>query len=55
MTTPKLKWERIDNYTDRAKVFGGWLVRSYSERATFQPVPIAMCFVPDEHHVWGVL
>lgn len=53
MSAPNLKWECLDSYTDRAKVIGGWLVRSYSERAAFQPVPMAICFVPDQNHEWG--
>lgn len=58
-----LKWENIDDWTQRAKVFGGWLVR------TNEPVVhnlmnegrgmedgwdyrISMCFVPDPNYEW---
>lgn len=26
-----LVWEQIDNYHQRAKVFGGWLVKAYED------------------------
>jgi hypothetical protein len=58
-----LEWEQIDDYTRRARVFGGWLVESNA------PVyhnmmeqgrgmedgwdwRIATCFVPDPNNKW---
>lgn len=53
-----MKWEKIDNYHQRAKIFGGWLVKSYedvfqSDRDTIgYDMRVAMCFVPDPSHEW---
>jgi hypothetical protein len=62
--TIKLIWEQIDDYHQRAKVFGGWLVKSYDDiyedRGYGQGYErgyqwrTAMCFVPDPRHVWGM-
>ena len=57
-----MKFEQIDGYHQRAKVFGGWLVKA------FEPVyhtdngcsaggdgwdwRVTMAFVPDQHHEW---
>jgi hypothetical protein len=48
-----MNWEAIDNYTSRAKVKGGWLVKSYDFLGsdTEQPV-VSMAFVPDPMHGW---
>ena len=58
-----MEWEDIDNNHARAKVFGGWIVR------TFESVMhnlkdqgmvdgwdwrVAMVFVPDAHHEWTI-
>jgi hypothetical protein len=43
-------WERIDTTTDRLRVYGGWIVRSfagYVENKTVHQV-----FVQDEGHRW---
>ena len=49
------KWEFIDSeakgFTERAKVIGGWLIRTYDED---NGIAIAMCFVADENHEWEV-
>ncbi len=45
-----LTWESVDQYTKRAKVIGGWLVKSY-ENFSVTPA-VSMCFVPDEGHYW---
>ena len=50
-----MNWEKIDDYTIRAKIKGGWLVKSYefmppgNERET---PSASMCFVPDPMHGW---
>ena len=63
-----LIWEPIDNYHERAKVFGGWLVKAYSaiEHATYDPNQgywareqsqenqLCMAFVPDSKHEWEI-
>jgi len=59
----KLEWEEIDDYHKRAKIQGGWLVKTYEDRfVSFheeqRPEPgyewqVSMCFVPDINHEWG--
>lgn len=48
-------WENVDHtsngYTERAKVIGGWLVRSYEYD---NGIAYAMCFVPDVDHEWEI-
>lgn len=45
----EFKWECLDEFTDRAKVIGGWIVRSqwgfHSQ---------AMVFINDPHHSWKI-
>ena len=56
-----LQWEQIDNYHQRAKIFGGWLVKAFADvshqtidRGMCQDFDwrIAICFVPDPKHEW---
>lgn len=58
-----LEWETIDNNHQRAKVIGGWIVKSIVD--VIHNVPDrgmidgrdwreAMCFVPDQMHYWKV-
>jgi hypothetical protein len=55
-----MEWEQIDPYHQRAKVFGGWLVKVYEDVVHETPNGkhggwdwrIAMTFVPDHLHVW---
>lgn len=54
----QLKWEQIDDFHQRAKVIGGWLVKAY-EKSNFVAgvgyyYNIAMTFVPDEGHYWSL-
>ena len=59
-----LEWEDIDSNHKRAKVIGGWLVKTYEEVCSQIHGPdtrcefgfewrISMCFVPDEGYNWG--
>lgn len=61
-----MKWEEIDNNHQRAKVFGGWLVKTFEDvyhgRGRFGndmqegwDWRVAMTFVPDPNHEWEVL
>ena len=45
------EWETVNNYTDRLKVPGGWLVsRSLPDRSG---VATSICFISDKyHHSW---
>jgi len=51
----KFEWEEIDRksygYTERAKVFGGWLIRvvDIGDVCYF-----GMTFVPDHNHEWVI-
>jgi len=55
-----MTWEEIDNNHQRAKVFGGWLVKAYEDvyHKTESGMDsgwdwrIAMAFVPDPGHEW---
>lgn len=56
-----MNWEQIDNFHQRAKVFGGWLVKSYldvydwnDERGYERGYNWreSMAFVPDPKHEW---
>lgn len=58
-----LSWENIDNYHQRAKVFGGWLVKAIEDvvhdtsqrgMVSGHDFRIAMCFIPDSRHEWEV-
>lgn len=43
----KSKWERVDTYTDRMRVPGGWIV------GTFLPgIAIHQVFIADPTHEW---
>lgn len=48
----KFEWELIseqyDEYTHRAKIKGGWLVKVSEGYA------VAITFIPDEHHAWVI-
>ena len=58
-----MKWERIDDYHQRAKVPGGWLVKAHENVIHFTEdrgmesgwdYRISMCFVPDSEYQWEV-
>ncbi len=65
---PSLDWESIDNLHERAKVFGGWLVKAYVciehanyvipydswQREQSQELQVTMTFVPDANYEWGI-
>lgn len=46
----KIQWEIIDDYTDRLKVLGGWIVRTGT--IGVQGSTVHQVFVPDEKHEW---
>ena len=59
---PSLDWQALDAYTARAKVHGGWLVKSTIDVMTkMHPDSSAtngyewresICFVPDPNNLW---
>ena len=57
-----MEWEQIDNYHQRAKVYGGWIVKAFEQCAhpeqydrTWEfDLRIAICFVPDWNHEWKI-
>lgn len=58
-----MNWEQIDAYHERAKVFGGWLVKAFSDVTHYLPdqglqsgwdYRVAMTFVPDVNHEWVI-
>ena len=59
-----MEWEQIDDYHQRARVFGGWLVKAYepvfhtvgfNDTHTNLDLRVAMAFVPDTNHEWNLL
>ena len=59
-----MNWERIDNWHQRAKVHGGWLVKTFENVSHLDDqrgicdgydYRVAMTFVPDPLHVWEVM
>lgn len=48
------KWEKLDENTQRAQVFGGWLVL-HSEMMNNKSLSESLCFVPDRDHSWTIL
>ena len=53
-----MTWEEIDGYSERAKVFGGWLVRCYEPYwdgdQQYEYRYVAMAFIPDPNHEWEI-
>lgn len=55
------KWEKLDDYTQRAKVIGGWLVirLGITDIQKGKPGKIvfreSMVFIADRDHEWHVL
>ncbi|WP_199171397.1 MULTISPECIES: hypothetical protein [Luteimonas] len=53
-----LEWETLGGdtasglVTERARVLGGWLVRSRGESASIETIAVALAFVPDTHAAW---
>lgn len=50
-------WEKVDRRTERAKVIGGWLIRSfnYKNEKSFEVTAESMVFVPDSNHDWTIV
>lgn len=53
----KFEWEDVESpcqgdYTERLKVFGGWLVRTILKIKEHECV--SMVFVPDANHEWSI-
>lgn len=58
-----MDWEEIDQYNFRAKVFGGWIVKTYedvqhkTEYNGFQSGwdwRVSTTFVPDQFYEWEI-
>jgi hypothetical protein len=47
-------WERLDKDTYRAKVIGGWIVKS-GWTPEEREVDLSMIFVPDRDHEWVIV
>ena len=50
------EWEELDNYTERLKVIGGWIIKS--ENSLYEngkwALSESMVFVPDPNHEWEI-
>ena len=52
----RFKYEQIDSVTYRAKVPGGWLIKS--EDPTWKPdqsVQVNLIFISDPNHEWEII
>ena len=56
-----LKWENVDNNHQRAKIYGGWPVKTFKSvchRTDYEGFQsgwgwrVALCFVPDPEYKW---
>jgi len=49
-------WEKIEFnngvFSDRLKVYGGWIVRSFADTSASQGIPINQIFISDQNHEW---
>jgi hypothetical protein len=45
-----MKWEKIDDYSYRAKAYKGWLVKCYEHGSDV----VTLAFVPDAMHAWAL-
>ena len=43
------EWEKLDDYSCRVKVIGGWIVHTENKKQA-----ISQVFVPDHEHGWIV-
>lgn len=52
------EWEIITRHEDRAKVFGGWIVRTVWTRDNDDgdsvSVSSSLVFIPDTNHEWSI-
>lgn len=61
MAKPILEWEDIDDFHQRAKVPGGWLVKVHESVFHLTDMQqgegwdwrVSMTFLPDPTHSWG--
>ena len=60
-----MDWEQIEDYTQRARVHGGWLVKVFEDAHIRMSVDqlvaqsgyewrIALAFVPDPNYEWKI-
>lgn len=59
MTLIPFRWEPIDfegyGITERARVFGGWLIRTYVPALISENYSaISIIFIKDANHLWSV-
>lgn len=48
-----IQWEKMDEYTHRLRVFGGWIVKHVSYYY-HESVSESSVFVPDPNHEWDL-
>jgi len=63
MNKPELNWEALDTQHERAKVFGGWVLKStldvlvsmHEDQCPTNGYEVreSMVFIPDPGHEWG--
>ena len=47
------KWQKMDDYTWRCQVFGGWILKCIHKEGKF--VTVSTVFIEDKHGEWQVL
>lgn len=51
----KFQWEKLDEECERAKVFGGWILRSRDVNDCNTEYTVeSMVFIPDPEHKWAI-
>ncbi len=50
----KFEWEQIGELTQRAKVIGGWLVRTHDFDKLLKLLSFSTVFVADPFHQWKI-
>ncbi len=48
-------WEQLDDVTQRAKVIGGWLVRTIDFDPKLKLMSCSTVFVEDHDHGWTII
>jgi len=48
------KWEKLDEYTARAKVLGGWIVQMVAYSLDQEIVAMTSVFIKDGEYGWGI-
>lgn len=48
------KWEKLESYSSRLKVPGGWIIRTFEDRGMSAGGCVHQIFIKDENHIWEI-